>query len=311
MSGPTASGDRHEWQRGERVVPPAPSTIDLHTHTLRSDGLLTPVELATQAAEAGIRLLSITDHDTLAAVHELQRGPLPAGLELLPGVEINAVAGARADLRDDEIHVLGIGLDADDEGLDETLAVQRDARRVRFDQMVERLREIRLPIDAALEAMPGTDDLDALGRPRIARAMIACGYVTSVDDAFNRYLSRGRPAYIPRTGLGPIEAIRTITHARGVPVLAHFSEAPHRMPLIRELIAAGLRGLEVYYRTYDRGTVELLRSIATELRLVATGGSDYHGDRETYAEAHTQLWVPPSVEPPLRDALGAAAGVAA
>src|SRR5205814_2263178 len=107
------------------------------------------------------------------------------------------------------------------------------------------------------------------------------------------------------------QAIAAITAARGVPSLAHFREAPTRIPLIRELMAAGLRGLEVFYRTYDQDTVELLRSIAAQLGLIASGGSDYHGDRETYAEAHADLWVPPSVEAPLRAALASAAGVAA
>lgn len=303
--------DRHDTLPGAHVIPPGPSTIDLHSHTLRSDGILTPLELATQAAAVGVRLLSITDHDTLAGVRELRRIALPPGLEILPGIELNAVAGERHDLRFEEIHILGLGVDPDDDGLEETLATQRDARRVRFDLMVTRLRELELPIDAALEELPPTDDNDALGRPRIARAMISRGYVESVEDAFVRYLSRGRPAYVPRVGLGPIEAIQTTIAARGVPVLAHFAEAPDKLPLIRELIDAGLRGLEVYYRTYDQRTVETLRSIAGHVHLLATGGSDYHGDRETYAEAHAQLWVPPLVEAPLRAALAEARQVAA
>ena len=303
--------DRHDALPGVHVVPPAPSPIDLHSHTLRSDGILTPTELATQAAAVGVRLLSITDHDTLAGIRELRRTPLPAGLEILPGIELNAVAGDRTDLRDEEIHILGLGVDPDDDELEATLARQRDARRIRFDRMVVRLRELDLPIDDALAELPATDDDDALGRPRIARAMIARGYVESVDDAFVRYLSRGRPAYVPRVGLGPIEAIRATIAARGVPVLAHFAEAPDKLPLLRELIEAGLGGLEVYYRTYDQRTVDTLASIAAHVRLIPTGGSDYHGDRETYAEAHAQLWVPPSVEPPLRSALANPAGVGA
>lgn len=311
MADPVQGQDRHESLVGGYVVPPAPSTIDLHSHTLRSDGILTPVELATQAAAVGVRLLSITDHDTLAGVRELRRAPLPAGLEILPGIELNAVAGDRADLRDEEIHILGLGVDPDDDGLEATLAAQRDARRSRFDRMVARLRELDLPVDDALAKLPATDDNDALGRPRIARAMIARGYVESVEDAFVRYLSRGRPAYVPRIGLGPIEAIRTTIAARGVPVLAHFAEAPDKLPLLRELIDAGLRGLEVYYRTYDQPTVDALAAVAADLRLIATGGSDYHGDRQSYPEAHAQLWVPPTVDAPLRAALANATGVAA
>jgi predicted metal-dependent phosphoesterase TrpH len=309
--GSTPGEERHEWSRGPRVVPPAPSAIDLHTHTLRSDGLLTPEALASQAAAAGVRLLSITDHDTLAGVRELRRSGTPAGLDLLPGVELNAVAGERAELHDEEVHVLGLGVDPEDDAFEAVLGRQRASRRTRFDRMVDLLRELQLPIDRELEEQPATDDDHALGRPRVARAMIQCGYATSVDDAFERYLSRGRPAYVPRDGVGPIEAIQVISAARGVPVLAHFSEAPRKLALIRELMAAGLRGLEVYYRTYDRDTVELLRTIAIDLGLIATGGSDYHGDRETYAEAHAQLWVPPLVEVPLNAALATAARVAA
>jgi predicted metal-dependent phosphoesterase TrpH len=310
-AGSVPGRDRHEPQPGRHVVPPGPSTIDLHTHTLRSDGLLTPIELATAAAAVGVRLLSITDHDTLAGVRELARGPLPPGLEILPGIELNAVAGDRLDLRDEEIHILGLGVDPDDDELEATLARQRDSRRVRFDRMIAKLRAIDLPIDDALEQLPTTSDDDALGRPRVARAMIAKGYAESVEDCFQRFLSRGKPAYVPREGLGPIDAIRTTVAARGVPVLAHFREAPTRIPLLRELIAAGLGGIEVFYRTYDQDTVEMLRSIAGTLGLIAAGGSDYHGDRETYAEAHADLWVPPSVEPPLRAAMARAAEVAA
>ena len=314
MDGPpaTSSGDRHDPFAGERVVPSEPAAIDLHTHTLRSDGLLTSAELVAQAAAVGVRLLALTDHDTLEGVREVRRTGLPQGLELLPGVELNAVAGERVDLRDEEIHILGLGVDPDDDAFEAILATQRESRRIRFDRMVARLREIGLPIEAELAAMPTTDDSDALGRPRVARAMIAKGYVRSVDDAFVRYLSRGRPAYVPRAGLGPLDTILVTIAARGVAVLAHFSDAPRRIPLIRELMDAGLRGLEVYYRSYDQRTVDVLRITASDLGLLATGGSDYHGDRETYAEAHAELWVPPLVEGPLRTALAdAATGVAA
>jgi predicted metal-dependent phosphoesterase TrpH len=281
---------------GEPVIPPAPSTIDLHTHTARSDGLLEPAELVAQATAAGVRLLSITDHDTLAGVREvLIAGPLPPGLELLPGIELNAITADRLDLRESEVHVLGLGVDVDDEALEATLALQRTRRRIRFDRMVRRLADIARPIDDALEALPATSDDDALGRPRVARAMIAKGYVTSVEEAFATYLSRGRPGYVAREGLGPIEAIRAIRAAGGLAALAHFSEAPERPDVIRELKDAGLGGLEVYYRSFDAATVEAVRAVAEAASLVATGGSDYHGDLESYAATHARLWVPPTV----------------
>ena len=124
-------------------------------------------------------------------------------------------------------------------------------------QWLARLAELGLPIDDALAALPVTGDDDALGRPRVARAMIAMGYVKSVEDAFERYLSHGRPGYVPRDGLGPIEAIRAIRAAGGLASLAHFSEAPVHLGIVRELQDAGLGGLEVYYRSFDDVVVAL------------------------------------------------------
>jgi predicted metal-dependent phosphoesterase TrpH len=284
--------------------PPSPSTIDLHTHTLRSDGLLTPAQLVDAAASAGVKLLAITDHDTLAGVRELRRGKLPPGLELLPGIEINTVAAHRDDIAEGEVHVLGLGVDPDDDALEAALARQRDARRLRFEKMVQKLRDQDVPIDTALEGLPATTDEDALGRPRLARALIKCGYATSVEDAFRQHLSKGRPAYVPRQGLGPADAIRAIREAGGLASLAHYAEAPDQLDWVRSLIDMGLNGLEVYYRAYDQEVVATLHRIATDLRLVMTGGTDYHGDRETYAQAHAELWVPPEVADGVRAGIG-------
>jgi len=290
------------------VIPPGPSTIDLHTHTARSDGILEPRELAAQAAAAGVRILAVTDHDTLAGVRELVAAQtVPAGLELVPGIELNAVVRDRPELRESEVHVLGLGVNLDDEALEATLARQRDARRIRYDRMVRRLAELGLPIDDALSALPEIGDDDALGRPRVARAMIAKGYVTSIEEAFQRYLSRGRPGYVPREGLGPVEAIRAIRAAGGVASLAHFSEAPQQGAVIKELQDAGLAGIEVYYRTFDAQTVAAMEAFAAARGLIATGGSDYHGDTEPYAATHAALWVPPTVEGPLRAAMAESA----
>jgi 3',5'-nucleoside bisphosphate phosphatase len=287
------------------LVPPEPATLDLHTHTLRSDGILTPQELVAAAAAAGVRLLAITDHDTLAGVRELgASAEAPPGIEILPGIEINTVVSDRDHIMEGEVHILGLGVDPDDQALEDALALQRDARRIRFDKIVARLRELGMPIEAAIETLPATTDEDALGRPRVARALIAAGHALSVEDAFNRHLSRGRPAYVPREGLGPREAIGSIRAAGGLASLAHYAEAPTQLPFLRELIEMGLNGLEVHYRAYDLETVRMMRAIATNLGLTWTGGTDYHGDRETYAEAHAQLWNPPDVESGLRATLG-------
>jgi predicted metal-dependent phosphoesterase TrpH len=276
---------------------PYPATIDLHTHTQRSDGVLKPEALVEAAGAVGLKLLAITDHDTLAGVRELRRsGAIPAGLEVLPGIELNSVLEDVAASGEGEVHILGLGVDPDDDALEAALARQRESRRVRFDRMIGRLRDLGMPVDKALEDQPTTTDEDALGRPRIARALIACGYSTSIEDAFRLHLSRGRPAYVPRQGLGPLEAIRAIRAAGGIASLAHFAEAPAHVPFIRELMGTGLNGIEVYYRSYEAPAVAGLREVADQLRLVATGGTDYHGDRETYAEAHAELWFPTAAE---------------
>lgn len=285
------------------IVPPAPATIDLHTHTRRSDGVLEPAELARQAAAAGVRLLAVTDHDSLAGYREAAASPAIApGLELIPGVEINAVAGGRDGFWEGELHILGLGMDPDDEAFEAALSAQRDQRRRRFRRMLGRLRDLGMPIDDAIEHLaPMTDD--ALGRPMVARALIAKGHATSVEDAFRRWLGHGMPAWVPRDGLGPRAAIDVIRAARGLPVLAHFGEARERIGVVRELVEAGLRGLEVHYRSWDRLTIDRVGSVADELGLVRTGGSDYHGDLGSYAESHASLWVPPDVRERLAAAL--------
>jgi predicted metal-dependent phosphoesterase TrpH len=277
------------------MIPPAASPVDLHLHTRRSDGVLDPVELVRAAAAAGVTTLALTDHDTLAGYREVMAADaVPAGVTLVPGIEINALVTRDLGLWEGELHILGFGMDPDDETFEAELVAQRTRRRVRFDRTVERLRELGLGIDAQVVTL-APDDNDALGRPTIARALIAAGHATSVEDAFRRLLGYGCPAYVQRLGLGPVEAIEAIRAAGGLPSLAHFSEAPARLDVVRELVEAGLGGLEVYYRRFDGPTVEAVGEVAANLGLIPTGGSDYHGDTGTYADAHASLWVPPAV----------------
>lgn len=273
-------------------MPPHPSPADLHTHSTRSDGVLEPDTLVEAAAAAGVRYLALADHDTLAGVRELcapGRAPLP--LELLPAVEINSVATGIDRLWEGELHILGLGVNPSDDAFEATLERQRHGRAHRFELILERLRELGLGVDAYLPA-DGPAEGVALGRPMIARMLVAAGRARSVDDAMQRLLARGRPAYVQRQGLGPRQAIEAITAAGGLPVLAHFPDALVRRDLVGELIQAGLRGLEVHYRRFGTETVTEMEAVAVELRLVPTGGSDYHGDGETYAEAHATIFVP-------------------
>jgi predicted metal-dependent phosphoesterase TrpH len=281
-----------------------PSTIDLHTHTTRSDGVLAPAALVADAFAAGVRLLGITDHDTLAGYRDVvAAGDIPPGLTVLPGVEINALVTRDLGLWEGELHILGFGMDPDDDAFESAMAAQRDQRRIRFERTVTRLRELGLPIDVQVAALAPEAD-DALGRPTIARALIAAGYADSVEDAFARLIGHGMPGYVPRQGLGPTEAIGVIRDAGGIPVLAHFREAPDRPDVLGELVEAGLAGLEVHYRSFDVVTVAAVGKVAADLGLLATGGSDHHGDLGSYATSHAAVWVPPEVGERLLAALG-------
>jgi hypothetical protein len=281
-----------EWD----VEPHARAEVDLHTHTSRSDGVLEPSVLVAEASAAGVRYLAITDHDSLGAYRELSGAPatLPSGLALIVGVEINALT-VGFDVQDRELHILGYGMDPADAPFEDTLVGQRALRRTRFFATTDRLREIGLPIDAQVADLDTSRD-DALGRPTIARALMAAGFAESVEDAFARLLSYGKPGYVPRGGIGPVEAIQAIRRAGGIPVLAHFSEALERLALLRELVAVGLGGLEVFHSSYDEAARESVGMAARTLEVVQTGGTDYHGDLGPYAEAISQLVIGPTVE---------------
>jgi len=245
--------------------------VDLHSHTTASDGTLTPRELVRLAARHGVRVLALTDHDSTGGVREAMdeaRG-LPS-LEVVPGLEINCdVPGA-------EIHVLGYCLDWEAGWFQEFLGAQREERRQRVYRIAARLAELGMPIDP--------DDVFVLvkegsaGRPHVAQAMVDRGYVKSVREAFDRYLSLNGPANVPRKRLTPVEAVRIIRRARGVPVLAHPGLA-NRDELIPELVEAGLAGIEAFYTEHSAGQITAYRELAAKLGLVATGGSDFHGPR--------------------------------
>jgi hypothetical protein len=290
-----------------------------------------PRDLYAAARAYGMRLVSITDHDTLAGYRELREAGFgeasgPGGPRLIPGVEINTRAATRAGggaagagagagpgagpgavlgFGHEELHILGLGVDPDDDEFEALLGRQREARRTRIAQMARRLHELGMPVDAYLEeTLPAS--VASAGRPHIARALIRAGYAESIDDAMIRWLGPGAPAWVPPRGIGTLEAIGAIRRAGGLPSLAHFSAAPQRLALLRELRDAGLGGLEVYYRAFPPERVTGLAATARSLALVPTGGSDYHGDLMTYAEAQDLTRVPIEVGEGLLAALSAA-----
>jgi len=295
-----------------RLVPPSPSRADFHAHSLRSDGLLTPHELVIAAAAAGVRTLALTDHDTLAGYRELVAHgapPLPADFTLLPGVEINATVPDAVDLPDGELHLVGLGMDPGAEAFEELLERQRGARRRRFERMLARLRDSGMPVDAQLADLDRRDE-ESLGRPTIARALVAAGFARDVQDAFDRIVGQGKPGYVRREALGPSDALAAIRGAGGLPVLAHFASAPERPALLRDLREAGLGGIEVHHRSFDAATVERMRTVAAAHRLVPSGGTDFHGDEGSYAVAIGETWIPDDVADGMREALATLAHAA-
>jgi predicted metal-dependent phosphoesterase TrpH len=246
-----------------------PGRVDLHTHTTASDGTLRPGELVRKAAEQGVRVLAVTDHDSTdglaEAVAEAAAGP---PLEIVPGLEINC------DVEGVEIHVLGYLLDYHVPWFQEFLRSQRAERAARIHRMAARLTELGMPIDPAeVFAIVGEG---SPGRPHVAEVMVARGYVRTVREAFDKYLRAGGLANVPRHRLTPAEAVAVIRKAWGVPVLAHPGLA-NRDEMIPGLVEAGLMGIEVYYAEHSPAQVTAYLEMCRRFNLVATGGSDYHG----------------------------------
>lgn len=245
--------------------------IDLHLHTNVSDGALAPAALVAACQQAGLRVISITDHDTTAGWAEAAAAAAASGIEFIPGVEITAVLDGK------DVHVLGYFPRARVPMLESFLDEQRRDRIRRAREMLARLSAmgLRLPIDGLLEEAE-RHTRRALGRPQIADAMIAGGFVANRNEAFETYLGQGRPAFVPRHGATPEEVVGLITAAGGLPSLAH-PGLLDQDEIIPALILAGLPAIEVFHSEHDPETIERYRRMASRSRLMATGGSDFHG----------------------------------
>lgn len=259
--------------------------IDLHTHTTASDGALAPPELVERAHRLGIRTLSVTDHDTVAGVPAAAAAAAARGMEFLPGIEITAVHERR------DVHMLGYFLDPAPVGLAAFLHRQRLDRSRRAREMAARLAALGAPVDL--------DDLIAgaeaggksVARPSIARALLDAGHVTSLQQAFDRWLAEGRPAYVPRTGSSPVDVVRLVKRSGGVAGLAH-PGLLRRDDLIPELVEAGLGAIEVYHSDHDAGEQSRYLRLAGRHGLAVSGGSDFHGDDHPRARCFGRVGLP-------------------
>ena len=247
-----------------------PATIDLHLHTLASDGRLSPTELIQLVANQGLETISITDHDStegLAEAYEAAK-KFPY-MRIIPGIEMSA------DIPGDEVHVLGYFLDYHDVEFQEMLTELRRGRVGRAQVMVEKLVALGKPVEWERVLHFAGDG--TVGRPHIALAMVEAGYFKEPKEAFEEYLGNDGLAYYDRPKLNPTESVAMIRKVGGVPVLAHPTFMNDMEAGIASLKKEGLVGMEVYYAQYDDDTVRHLARLAREYDLIPCGGSDYHG----------------------------------
>jgi 3',5'-nucleoside bisphosphate phosphatase len=249
-------------------VTPSQKLADLHTHTTASDGRDTPTELVPRAQSCGLGAIAITDHDTVDA-HLTLATKSTQNLRVIPGIEMSTNVGTA------EIHVLGYFIDLTSPYLTDQLAALRQQRLRRVERFCARLTELRLPLTMADVLAEATGE--SVGRPHIARAMIKRDYVSSVNEAFDRFLAGGRPGFVPRDDVTPESAINLIHSAGGVAVLAHPYTTGNPAGTMDRLLKCGLDGTEVEYGAYDEHERAYLRTLANERSLIPAGGSDFHG----------------------------------
>ena len=241
--------------------------VDLHAHSTASDGSRSPADVVREAKRVGLSAIALTDHDTLDGIPEAVAAGTELGVRVVPGVELSAVEG------DAETHILGLHL-SDTRQLESGLVALREMRRTRAERIVLRLNElgVRIEFAAVLEQAAG----GAIGRPHVARAMIAEGWAVDFRDAFERYLGNGRPAYVGKDRLAVTDAIGLIHRAGGLAVLAHPAGGGTR-ERIAAFVEQGIDGVEVRHPSHSSEDVARILALVEHFSLVPSGGSDWHG----------------------------------
>ncbi|MEM1041245.1 MAG: PHP domain-containing protein [Bacteroidota bacterium] len=266
---------------------------DLHTHTTASDGRLSPPGLVEKAYLRGLAVLSVTDHDTLAAYPTAALAAGRYGIDLIPGVELSA------NVNGTDVHLLGYGFDLEDAGLRTHLARYRRERRERAEEIAARMATLGRPIrlERVLDLAAG----GTVGRPHIARAIVEAGHAETVQGAFEQYIGNGAPAFVPKGKASAEELIALVHAAGGVCVLAH-PGAWVQVRFAEHLASVGLDGIETVHPAHDDDLREHWRSVARRLGLFETGGSDYHGFHPRDDERFGRYTVPVARTVPLRRA---------
>ena len=242
--------------------------VDLHIHTVYSDGTYTPRQVVELAKKLNLVGISVTDHDSVKGVDEALEAGRIMGVEVVPGVEISSEVG------EDEIHILGYYLDWKRKDFLSRLDFFQQVRSERNDRLLRRLKQLGMEIK--FEEVAELAPKGVISRLHIARCMVKRGYVTSIDEAFEEWLNPGKPAYVERMKVSPFEVIDLILNTDGIPVFAH-PFLSKRDDLIPEMVDTGLMGIEVYHSSHDQAATEHYMKIAKKYGLLITGGSDCHG----------------------------------
>lgn len=243
---------------------------DLHIHTTASDGKFKPHYVIERAKDIGLYACAITDHDTIDGLDEAIEAGSSYGIEVIPGIELNT------DVPGGEIHILGYFIPYKDKEFANEIVKFKNGRYKRVIEIIDNLKKLGIKI--YLEEVLEEAGSAALGRPHIARVLVKRGFVFSFEDAFHRYLEKGKPAYVPHMNrLDPIKAIKFIKSYGGIPVLAH--PGLNKLDaLIPEFVKAGLMGLEIYHSKHGIDDIKKYFDIANNFDLIITGGSDCHGE---------------------------------
>ncbi len=255
-----------------------PEYVDLHCHSTASDGTLAPADVVRLAKQSGLVGLALTDHDTTAGLAEAAATAKELGVQFIPGIEISCEVPRPATM-----HVLGYGVDIESPQLKELTGQLIAGRDDRNPRIIARLNELGVAI--TLEEAEQQAGGDVLGRPHIAAVLLRKGYVSSIKQAFDKYLGQGAPAYVDKERLTPREAIERIRESGGLPVLAHpvqlrTSNDGELERVVKDLLDLGLVGLEVIHSDHDARLIENYTNLADRLGLIKTGGSDFHGSNK-------------------------------
>lgn len=246
----------------------APAFADLHLHTLFSDGTFTPEELAGHGARCGLVAMALTDHDTLEGCPRMALACRSLGIQFMTGAELTA------ELDGCELHVLGYFLDADNPKLQTSLKKFQIVRQNRIHEMVAHLNRLNIPLRA--ESVFALANCHSPGRPHVGRALVQEGFCGSLDEAFDRFLKKNRPAYVPKFKISALEAIALVHHAGGLASLAH-PGLNRSDEVIPALAASGLDGIECFHSKHTAAMTRSYLEIAARHHLLVTGGSDCHG----------------------------------